>query len=971
MKKFVLPAIFLALFVPTTVFASGCSSDGYTVIYVNGILTTKNEALADQKELAQRFQQKSSIKDVTFLTGYNPSHLAGAGDFIESAAQAYGTSVSNYDLDTILMQLAPEVATRKILLIGHSQGTFYTNEIYDYLTAHGVPKGSVAVYNIATPAAAVGGGGNYLTSATDKVIEKTRELAAAAEAQMPLPADIILKLSPREQADPNGGHAMSGVYLAEAPDRVVNDIDRALQKLTAAGAPPAGNCFAPPPATAQYRVQSVLFAAADPAAQATRAGAAQAAAAVFSAAQTGYSTLAAVAGFVQSPLSILPPANGVTAASAFPVAKALYGSSLAQADVEDLMGIEPSAPQAPPAAAGEASASLPPKPQKPEPEPPRQPPAPYLQPLFPVEPGFGGGTPLKKPALAERQDELAPPVPQDPGASEGNPDASHEQGGEQPPAGDQPPAGQESGSSGGENGQSQPQSSGALAVLSPADGSLVATSTVAFSGTTTPNTLVEAESSSRAATTTSDGTGTWSLLLQLPEGTTAVSFEVYDAAAGATSTATRNITVDTTPPAPPNLSIAECAYSLTVDAGDPCLLATTTLTAVWDPLPDAAFYEVSRDGSFLASTTESKMPFFAGDGATTAIVVAARDAAGNAATSSAATASVFLNPVIINEIAWSGTNASPDDQWIELKNRTSYRIDLSRAALSTPGGSFAIPLSGTIAASVTPGANNPFYVVFRARDPLKLEGSPATHQAAFDPLPPAGLELVLVVPLGPSDTMILDRTPSQAACGGWCGGGLSAVTGTALPQEGGDSLNSVSMERVADAAPGALPSSWASNDMYTIWGTDARGLPLYGTPAAENSSHEPAVGWFCSPDTHSIASGGTYDPPSTGCTYLSRFMGTSAWRDVGLFRGTVGSSTAVYYNLTQHMNANFAPSLPGGKFLEDPKPGEPMFVAIWDVPINSNYSQDFISYFTTGLTLAGAAEPPHGVYRTIPFTLGP
>ena len=67
--------------------------------------------------------------------------------------------VADYDLKTILMQIHPEVTTtRKILLVGHSQGTFYTNAIYRYFLEHGMPEGSVAVYNLATPAAYVEGG---------------------------------------------------------------------------------------------------------------------------------------------------------------------------------------------------------------------------------------------------------------------------------------------------------------------------------------------------------------------------------------------------------------------------------------------------------------------------------------------------------------------------------------------------------------------------------------------------------------------------------------------------------------------------------------------------------------------------------------------------------------------------------------------------------------------------------------------
>src|SRR3989338_2338538 len=162
------------LIFPFNIYAATCSSDGYTVIYVNGILTEKDSAESNREDLEKVFKELTGRNDVTFRLGHNLSHFAGGGDLYKSIKQALqkptATVVEDYDLKTILLQIHPKVTTQKILLVGHSQGTFYTNAIYRYFLEHGTTGDSVAVYNLATPADYVEGAGTYLTSANDKLI---------------------------------------------------------------------------------------------------------------------------------------------------------------------------------------------------------------------------------------------------------------------------------------------------------------------------------------------------------------------------------------------------------------------------------------------------------------------------------------------------------------------------------------------------------------------------------------------------------------------------------------------------------------------------------------------------------------------------------------------------------------------------------------------------------------------------------
>ena len=252
MRIFVLTLfVILSLITPFFVYAD-CSNLGTTVIFINGMfISDKSDADASRKILANVFKAKSDIKDVNFILGYNPSHVAGIDDVVSFVKQAYNGGRMDYDLATILRQIHSELKTQRILLIGHSQGTFYTNAAYDYLVAHGVDKDSIAVYNVATPADFVAGSeghpGKYLTSSTDRVISSiVKELAKIGSARRPLPPNISLKLPLLQVLNPLAGHSFTDVYLAEAPDRIIGDMDSEIGNLSAGS--DKNNCFVQPKA---------------------------------------------------------------------------------------------------------------------------------------------------------------------------------------------------------------------------------------------------------------------------------------------------------------------------------------------------------------------------------------------------------------------------------------------------------------------------------------------------------------------------------------------------------------------------------------------------------------------------------------------------------------------------------------------------------------------------------------------------
>jgi len=268
-------------------------------VYVNGVLTSLSSAQRDLATLKAEFYEKSPILNVSFINGYNESHIAGIGDWIKSVEQSYkgegDIPVDDYDLKNILLQIHDQVKTKKILLVGHSQGTFYTNALYGYLTKNGVPEESIKVYNLATPASFVAGNGKYLTSANDRLIIKVRELAAAGGAKGPLISNILIPLPAEEINDPWGGHHFSSDYLSGAPVRIIGDINSSLGSLSTDNTEKE-ECFTAPPQNFSYKLQNLAFTVADPLANATYNGVSLGYNTALAAIQTAYAGVAGIFG---------------------------------------------------------------------------------------------------------------------------------------------------------------------------------------------------------------------------------------------------------------------------------------------------------------------------------------------------------------------------------------------------------------------------------------------------------------------------------------------------------------------------------------------------------------------------------------------------------------------------------------------------------------------------------------------------
>ncbi|MFA5841283.1 MAG: immunoglobulin-like domain-containing protein [Candidatus Paceibacterota bacterium] len=245
-----------------------CSPRGYTISAVNGIFTNEEGARNNQRLLKVLLKDTYKNQKLDYQYLYNPSHLAGAGDLFDAVGQGLFNQKNDYDLVEMLNDASKKVTTQKVLLVAHSQGNFYANNFYDKVASQpgGVPERSIGAYGVATPANRVAGGGKYLTSSTDAVINKTRLLGILDV----LKANTDINL--QEEVGSNG-HGFSDIYLKYQGDKIVSDIRSSLDKLKENDEQEIQEpCISAPELTFVHKMQGVALAVADPTAVVVKNG---------------------------------------------------------------------------------------------------------------------------------------------------------------------------------------------------------------------------------------------------------------------------------------------------------------------------------------------------------------------------------------------------------------------------------------------------------------------------------------------------------------------------------------------------------------------------------------------------------------------------------------------------------------------------------------------------------------------------
>ena len=160
-----------------------------------------------------------------------------------------------------------------------------------------------------------------------------------------------------------------------------------------------------------------------------------------------------------------------------------------------------------------------------------------------------------------------------------------------------------------------------------------------------------------------------------------------------------------------------------------------------------------------------------------------------------------LRQVVINEIAWMGTEFSANDEWLELKNSAGREIDLNCWQIIAEDGTPKIRLSSKI------GSDN-YYLLERTDD---------------NTIKDVAADQIYTGALGNSGEILklYDKDGNlQDLVDGW---------------HGGDNSTKSSMERRDSSAAGNSPASWQTNSGITRNGQDNGGNPINGTPKAKNS----------------------------------------------------------------------------------------------------------------------------------------
>ena len=161
--------------------------------------------------------------------------------------------------------------------------------------------------------------------------------------------------------------------------------------------------------------------------------------------------------------------------------------------------------------------------------------------------------------------------------------------------------------------------------------------------------------------------------------------------------------------------------------------------------------------------------------------------------------------VIINEIAWMGTTASPYDEWIELYNHGPEAVDLAGWRLRSSSGEPDIVLSGIIDSGA-------YYLLERTDDTTVSDiDADLIYTGALnntcEPLQLIDTAAAVIDQVGCNDSS-------------WYSG---------------DNSSKASMERINQDEPGDNALNWRTNGRVLVNGLDSAGNQIIGTPRSQNS----------------------------------------------------------------------------------------------------------------------------------------
>lgn len=189
--------------------------------------------------------------------------------------------------------------------------------------------------------------------------------------------------------------------------------------------------------------------------------------------------------------------------------------------------------------------------------------------------------------------------------------------------------------------------------------------------------------------------------------------------------------------------------------------------------------------------------------------------------------------IIISEVAWAGTTADTNDEWIELYNPGTTAIDLTNWRLVSNDNTPNITFSGKI---IPAGG----YFLLERTDDTTVSNITA-DQIYSGGLVDTGEVLSLYDP----SNQLIDTANSGNT--GWIAG---------------STVDRTSMERIGSNPDGL--GAWASNDKTTRNGLDVGGNPINGTPRQANSAIPTSTPTASNTPTNTGTPTDTATPTDTG-----------------------------------------------------------------------------------------------------------
>jgi hypothetical protein len=245
MKKFAaafLASSLLALSCPTPLHAASAAAPGSAIVFVNGINNTFDDAVASLQVLKNEMNARDTGNAYVYANAYNATQGTFSDIYQVFKQKAVeGSSPSDFwravdgnglpssGMDAALQQKYIDILTkndipelpdhlskyraylqqnRKIVLVGHSQGSLYANfEINLLITGPDRAQGRISTVNVGNATRYQLPGSSYLTSSSDAVIK------GLSLVQTVLPANFSLGL--HMLTDPLG-HSFPKIYMNES-----------------------------------------------------------------------------------------------------------------------------------------------------------------------------------------------------------------------------------------------------------------------------------------------------------------------------------------------------------------------------------------------------------------------------------------------------------------------------------------------------------------------------------------------------------------------------------------------------------------------------------------------------------------------------------------------------------------------------------------------------------------------------------